>query len=216
MLRATNKILTLVFLFFILFASPLYSSDWPSWHSSESGNGYTSHYPPAPLRSKFMYKADGEILSSPVVFNGVVYFGSRDCNLYAIDGSTGKMKWKYRTQGPIDSTPAISNGFVYFGSRDGYFYSLRISDGRLSFRFDAGASIVSSPLIIDGMVLFGTELSGEFISLNAQTGDIIYRLKLDGPIQSSPISYNGHIYISTNRGVFTVSMKRMEVSYSKR
>src|SRR5215211_4787920 len=36
-------------------------------------------------------------LSSPVVANGVVYFGSGDHNVYALDASTGKEKWRFRT-----------------------------------------------------------------------------------------------------------------------
>ena len=36
-------------------------------------------------------------LSSPAVWNGVVYFGSGDGNVYALDANTGTARWKFAT-----------------------------------------------------------------------------------------------------------------------
>ena len=36
-------------------------------------------------------------LSSPLVANGAVYFGSGDGNLYALDAATGDLRWKFKT-----------------------------------------------------------------------------------------------------------------------
>jgi outer membrane protein assembly factor BamB len=35
----------------------------------------------------------------PAVVNGVVYFGSYDCNFYALDAATGALIWKFRAEG---------------------------------------------------------------------------------------------------------------------
>ncbi len=65
------------------------------------------------LRRAWTYTTGDAIDSSPVVDGGVVYVGSRDHNLYALDARTGKKLWNYTTGGAIYSTPAVANGVVY-------------------------------------------------------------------------------------------------------
>ncbi len=48
--------------------------------------------------------------------NGVVYVGSSDDNVYALNASTGALLWKYTTGNYVDSSPAVANGVVYIGS----------------------------------------------------------------------------------------------------
>src|ERR1017187_6945304 len=51
-------------------------------------------------------------VSSPAVVNGVVYVGSYDNNVYALNAGTGAMLWQFTTGGSVDSSPAVSNGLV--------------------------------------------------------------------------------------------------------
>ena len=41
------------------------------------------------LQLKWSYTTGGSVYSTPIVVNGVVYFGSEDNNVYALDASTG-------------------------------------------------------------------------------------------------------------------------------
>ena len=50
-------------------------------------------------------KTEGQVISSPTLSGGVIYIGSGDNNLYAIDEEFGEVKWKFRTDGAINSTP---------------------------------------------------------------------------------------------------------------
>jgi outer membrane protein assembly factor BamB len=56
----------------------------------------------------------------------VVYAGSGDNNLYALDATTGAYLAKYTAGGQITSSPVIVNGAVYFGAGDGYLYALHL------------------------------------------------------------------------------------------
>ncbi len=62
------------------------------------------------LRRDWTYKTGDAIESSPVVVNGVVFVGSRDHNLYALDARTGKKIWSYTTgiQGTVSILPQQS------------------------------------------------------------------------------------------------------------
>jgi outer membrane protein assembly factor BamB len=63
-------------------------------------------------------------LSSPIIADGVVYIGSDDGHLYAVDRQTGQELWRFETGGNIISTPAVSEGVVFFGSQDFYLYAV--------------------------------------------------------------------------------------------
>jgi eukaryotic-like serine/threonine-protein kinase len=68
----------------------------------------------------------GAISSSPAVVNGVVYIGSWDGNVYALDARTGTKLWNYPTGNPILSSPAVVNGVVYIGSTDSNMYAFHL------------------------------------------------------------------------------------------
>jgi outer membrane protein assembly factor BamB len=56
-------------------------------------------------------------LSSPAVWNGTVYFGCLDSNVYAVDAKTGKQKWFYSTKGSwVNNSAAVYDGKVFFGT----------------------------------------------------------------------------------------------------
>ncbi len=61
--------------------------------------------------------ATGDLVdSSPAVLNGLVYVGSNDHNVYALNTTTGAKVWNYTTGGHVLSSPAVVNGVVFVGS----------------------------------------------------------------------------------------------------
>ena len=55
--------------------------------------------------------------------NGVVYIGSYDDNVYALNARTGAKLWSYATGYLVYSSPAVANGVVYVGSHDEKVYA---------------------------------------------------------------------------------------------
>ena len=49
------------------------------------------------LNLKWSYTTGSHVVSSPAVANGVVYVGSEDDNVYALNASTGAKLWSYTT-----------------------------------------------------------------------------------------------------------------------
>jgi outer membrane protein assembly factor BamB len=66
------------------------------------------------------------INSSPAIVNGVVYIGSSDDNVYALDARTGAKLWNYTTGRAVRSSPAVANGVVYIGSWDNNVYAFHL------------------------------------------------------------------------------------------
>jgi outer membrane protein assembly factor BamB len=77
-----------------------------------------------PGTALWSYRVGGPVRSGLAVYNGVVYAGSDDGYLYAIDISTGTVRWKYRAGGAIQSQVLAAGGLVYFGSLDRQVYAL--------------------------------------------------------------------------------------------
>jgi outer membrane protein assembly factor BamB len=53
----------------------------------------------------------------------VVYVGSDDDNVYALNATSGLTIWTYGTLNLVDSSPAVANGVVYVGSNDDNVYA---------------------------------------------------------------------------------------------
>ena len=75
----------------------------------------------------WVYATGSDVTSSPAVTNGIVYVGSYDNNLYALNATTGTKLWNYTTGDAVQSSPAVSNGIVYVGSSDNNLYAIGIT-----------------------------------------------------------------------------------------
>jgi outer membrane protein assembly factor BamB len=60
------------------------------------------------------FKTGGSIFSSPVVADGIVYVGSDDHFLHAIDAGKGREIWKFQTEANVNSTPRSQMGRITF------------------------------------------------------------------------------------------------------
>jgi outer membrane protein assembly factor BamB len=54
------------------------------------------------LELKWAYQTGGPIVSSAAIVGGVVYFGSYDHNLYAVNSTTGHKLWSFQTGGYVN------------------------------------------------------------------------------------------------------------------
>ena len=83
------------------------------------------------------------IVTSSASPNGVVYLGSSDHNVYALNAMNGTKIWNFTTGGIVTS-PTVANGIVYVGSDDHNIYALNAMNGTKIWNFTTGG-IVTSP-----------------------------------------------------------------------
>jgi outer membrane protein assembly factor BamB len=116
-------------------------------------------------------------LSSPVVVDGAVYFGSGDGNLYALDAGSGELRWKFQTGDVVHASPAYDSGTLYVGSWDSYLYAVDAATGHEKWRFKGGedplthnqVGFQSSPVVSGGLVYSGCRDSNVY-AIDAATG----------------------------------------------
>jgi outer membrane protein assembly factor BamB len=74
-------------------------------------------------------RTGGTVDSSPFVTHGVVYVGSGDGKVYALNAADGAVKWTFETNGNVNSSPAVAYGAVYIGSDNNEFVALNAVHG---------------------------------------------------------------------------------------
>lgn len=158
-----------------------------------------------PLQQTFADPFD-VFLSSPVVAQGRVFFGSGDGHLYAVDAATGALHWKLRTGDVVHGSPACADGLVVVGSWDGRVYAADASTGRLRWQFQGGVDPLlhnqqgfqASPAIADGMVYIGGR-DAHVYAIDTRTGAEKWRFATGTSwVISSPAVAAGRVYFATS------------------
>jgi outer membrane protein assembly factor BamB/subtilisin family serine protease len=146
------------------------------------------------------FDVEGGVVSSPALSKNVLYVGSLDRRVYAVNLDGFYRQWRFRTGDVITSSPAIgADDTIYIGSEDGYLYALA-PDGKEKWRFQTNDKIVSSPAIgPDGTIYVGS-LDGRLYAV-APDGKERWHFQTEGPIYSSPaVAADGVVYVGSDDG----------------
>ena len=81
----------------------------------------------------------GDTMVKVLAHDGIVYFGSEDRYLYALNAETGKEIWKFRTGGDVYDEAKIFGNLVCFGSWDCNYYALDRFTGKEVWRFQSSS-----------------------------------------------------------------------------
>ncbi len=119
-------------------------------------------------------------LSSPVVADGVVYFGTGKGRLYALDGRTGDERWVFETGDTVHSSPAVVDSTVYVGNMESRLYAVDVATGQARWYFQAGVDLdaynqhglQSSPAVANGVVYIGGR-DGGVHAVDVRTGEAL-------------------------------------------
>jgi len=65
-------------------------------------------------------KIDRILVSSPVAVDGIVFVGSNDNNLHAVNAASGDELWSFETNGFMSSSPVVVDRTVFVGSDDNF------------------------------------------------------------------------------------------------
>jgi len=177
----------------------------------------------APQRAphvKWTFPTGDRVVSSPVMHGGMLFFGSDDGCVYAVDAATGRERWRFRTGGPVSATPVVDGGHVFVGSYDGKFYALDEASGALMWKFategekrfearglhgflprrqtyaDPFDVYLSSPVVADGTVFFGSG-DGHVYALAVADGQLRWTFDAGEVVHASPAVVAGVVYVGS-------------------
>jgi outer membrane protein assembly factor BamB len=189
-----------------------------------AGSGHTGVYPGEGPREfhrvKWSFPTGSRIVSSPVLEAGVVYFGSDDGNVYAVDAKDGRQLWKYTTKGAVAATPAVARDTVFVASYDGKFYALNAKTGAPRWKFATAGErrfearglhnmtpkdqtffdpfdiYLSSAVVVGDTVYFGSG-DGNVYALDVAEGTPRWKFATGNVVHSSPAYADGVLYFGS-------------------
>ena len=178
----------------------LMDSSWPMFqhdvrHTGLSPYGKSGNW----FKEKWNTDIGSMVFSSPAIDeNGVIYIGSNNWYLYAINPN-GTLKWSYKTGGGIKSSPIIAEDrTIIVGSENGKLYAIN-SNGTLIWKIEIGGWS-TSPVIDENGIIYTGCTDGNIYAVyqngtkkwNYQTGSMIY--------SSCALDNNGTVYCGSNGG----------------
>jgi len=186
---------------------PITSSDWPMYMHDLSHTGKTSIAGPLTNQTLWRFQTQGPIECSPAVVNNVVYFGSEDGYLYAVNASTNQQIWAYNVDNSIDTSPAVADGIVVFGA-GANVYALNATDGQLLWFYQTGSwGVSASPALSNGVVYVG--VGGDMYALNATTTNpderVLWDYSEDASIECCPAIADGRLYFTGANNLYVLN-----------
>jgi eukaryotic-like serine/threonine-protein kinase len=183
------------------------NNDWNNFRKDAAQT--SSSAGPTNISLKWKYQTGGQVYSSPAIVNGMVYFGSNDKYIYALNAQTGAKIWSFKTNYPQRSSPAVYDGKLYTGADDGNIYCLNALTGTQLWMVPAGGityfghgmdleAMRSSPMVYNGRVYVGS-LDKNLYCLDANSGAVIYKFAAGGEVTSTAAIIAGDgIYFTAN------------------
>ena len=145
---------------------------------------------------KWRFKARRAITSSPVFAQGLVYVGSMDATLYAIDAKTGWVTWRFRLGKASISTPCVMENRIFTGAADGIIYCVEANTAKEVWRFATQHQVTGSPLVYKDSLYCGS-VDGYLYCLEHSTGRLRWKFKTQGPITGTPVASDDVVYIGS-------------------
>jgi outer membrane protein assembly factor BamB len=189
----------------------LIQTNWSQFHfapNHEGLNPYENVLNPSTVRNldlKWRFGTGLRVFSSPAVADGVLYVGSEDHFLYALNASTGAKLWSYGTGGYQYSSPAVMDGVVYFCSYNGgdAVYALNASTGVPLWSHSMTYPL--DPTVANGVVYITSGYNSITVSaLNASTGAVLWNSSVGDTVGSDPAVANGVVYVGSGYNVYAL------------
>jgi outer membrane protein assembly factor BamB len=153
------------------------------------------------------FKADGDLIggvlfqADPGSFDeeeppaGVIYFGSDDGSVYAVETDAGIMDWFFETGNGVWSTPALFEGVLYVTSLDGKLYALDADSGDLLWDFGTDAGIAATPLVNEEerLVYFGG-FDSTLHAVSIDSEQEVWSIEAANWFWTTPLVANGVLY----------------------
>ena len=114
--------------------------------------------------SRYDFRASGVAAAS-----GLLYLGTDDGRLLALDAATGARRWEFAARDAIVGTPVAHDGRVYFGSFDGNVYALDAASGALRWAHDTGGPVTTAPALDGSRIVIGSR-SYDLFALETASG----------------------------------------------
>lgn len=103
------------------------------------------------------YALEKHVLSTPAVWEGLVFIADCGRLFHCIDAATGRACWTHEIKGDAWASPLVADGKVYLGTRNGSFYVFAASrEKKVLATLELGTPISSTATAANGVLYVAT------------------------------------------------------------
>lgn len=170
---------------------------------SEDGNLYAYDAATGDPLPWSPFATRGRIWSTPVIRDGVIYFGSQDHNVYALSLKDGKELWRFPTGGAVVARPLLLDNTVVIGSFDKKLYGINARDGKPRWEFDQGKNWFWAGAVAKDNTIFAASMDGNVYALD-QAGGLLWKHGMGSAIVSTPVVLSRWLVVAAKDGKLSV------------
>lgn len=152
-------------------------------------------------RVRWSYRAGSPIESSPIVHDGVDYFGAWNGRLYALDLRSHRLRWTRELGAKITSSASIADGTLYIGDYGGRLWALSARTGETHWTRSVNGRIYGTPAVAAGRVFVPSSSGGSLTAFTTR-GGYLWRIQTGAYVYSSPAVWGGRVFFGSYNGVF--------------
>ena len=160
-------------------------------------------------------KLDSPITGGPVLGQHLLYVGTAEGELVALDPKTGHEKWVRQLSSSIDALPVLSSGGLFVRTLDGHLYALKPDTGATIWQVThlaPGLALQGEPpVLVAGDGVFVAWENGQLEALHLKNGQLAWRQQIALPrgrtdlermvdIQATPHLFAARPFVASFRG----------------
>jgi len=159
--------------------------------------------------------------------DGIIYVGTRDGRVVAINSSTQSQQWDYAVNSAIYTTPIVDSDLVYVGTYSGKVLALNTLARSQNLTFpqqrygewewdcpidNAKSNAIVADLLVSNDTIYASSSNGRVYSLDKEFGDQNWASKMlderQQKLWTSPVIHGNALYVSTLDGhIYALSVE---------
>jgi eukaryotic-like serine/threonine-protein kinase len=157
--------------------------------------------------------AGGAIAGTPALVDGVLYLGSYDKRLYAVDAATGEPRWQSGSAGNWFWTePLIDGDTVLAGSLDGHVYAFDRQTGEERWRAAVDAPVRARLAVSNGVLVVPTG-DGRLWGLRRASGEQAWQpVVVGGKLYTDLTAAPSGLYLASEVGRSSHRLYRVDAA----
>jgi outer membrane protein assembly factor BamB len=137
--------------------------------------------------------------SSPLLVDGILYFGTWDGSVYALDASSRRPLWTFETSDKVKGGAAFARGTIFVGSYDGNLYALDAETGEERWSASPGSAVYATPAVSGGRVYVGATGGGVY-AYDVEDGSLAWSQGTGDAVYSSAAVSRGTVFVGSYDG----------------
>lgn len=185
-------------------ASPSFRGEWTQYQSAPNHNAVFQ----GSLDAKWQYSATGRVNGGLAFVDGVIYFGTFEHDVIALDAAQGRQLWSTHLQNVVMSTPVVVGGLVIVGTgtnqvqRDegedtlwgtghgDVVTALNAKTGKQVWEFQTVGEDMPSAALAGSVLIFGNGDMHAY-AIDASTGRQVWQAPIPGVATMSSTAWDG-------------------------